>query len=165
MIALASDEMTRCSAALLSIHCIDHGYWTKIIGSEWFVNYTPARWTAGTSECTPGRGKSCEPNHHDFKFDSLIFQGVGWINSIETHACKIGDHSWLRCSDLFGYGDFTFYILYLMVFIFSPGSPCFHHFLARLLYEFHNFSNNGLSSSKRNQHVSKGGWLAVCIHK
>ena len=38
--------------------------------------YDPGRLSAGTWEYTPGKGKSSEPKHHDFRFLPLIFRGV-----------------------------------------------------------------------------------------
>ena len=50
------------------------GHFWKI---QQFSVLHPGRWTAGTWEYHPiYEGKSSEPNHHGFRFQPLIFQGV-----------------------------------------------------------------------------------------
>ena len=42
--------------------------WHQQMGKELLNRLHPGRWTAGTWEYTTGKGKTSEPNHHDFRF-------------------------------------------------------------------------------------------------
>ena len=119
-------------------------------------------WTNGRFGGTP-RDPNHQFSHKEIRIISFHSSNLGFCKLVfATHG---GKHTYLEPLDDPKFWlektllkiDYQIEVIWAL-YIYIPWKSN-HHFLVRLVSEFHHYFSRGLSSSKRNHHFFNGGWL------